>query len=109
MSKTVKSNSDTLKIPRSSNTQPQVRLKGAGKTQKHAFCTTPELEEDLQFIRDWYSEKLGGRSLSASAIVRRSLVIHAEHLRNLKAGEESDRELIKFLMLAGTRGKSSIV
>jgi hypothetical protein len=101
---TNKSN-ESLKIK---SCNPQVRLQGAGKTQKYAFCTTPELEADLDFIRNWYGDKLGGRSLSASVIVRRSLVILSDHLKNLKPGDESDRELIRFLMLAGSRGKGSI-
>jgi len=105
MSKNIERN-DALKIKNQS--QPQVRLKGSGRTRKYAFCTTPELEADLNFIRKWYGDKLGGRSVSPSVIVRRSLVILSDHLRNLKPGDESDRELITFLMLAGSRGKSSI-
>jgi hypothetical protein len=105
MSKNTKHN-DALKIE---NNQPQVRLKGSGRTRKYGFCTTPELEADLEFIRNWYGDKMSGRSVSPAVVVRRSLVILADHLRNLQPGDESDRELITLLMLAGSRGKSSIV
>ena len=98
---------NSLKIE--NHKQPQVRLKGSGRNRKYAVCTTPELEADMNFIRNWYGDKLGGRSVSPSVVVRRSLLLLAKHLEDLKPGEDSDRELIKFLMLAGSRGKSSIV